>query len=181
MKALILTLIPVIVLVFTGCASMKVNSDFDDTVNFTPYHTFAWLEQPDQVKDHLTRMGQITQHIEQAIERELQADGYQKADDTPDFFLVYHTSLERQITGATIDTWGYGYRRAGLRRGGVMMADVDVHAYQEGTLIIDIVDAKSNTLVWRGTASGAVNSPSQAEKKIDEAVRKILAEFPPAS
>ena len=167
-----------VVAVFTGCASMKIDSDYNSTTTFAAYQTFAWMQQPDQVKDNMTKLGQITQRIENAVEHELMADGYQKASAAPDFYVVYHTSVETQVTGATIDTWGYTYRRPRWRTGTVY-ADVRVDSYQEGTLIIDIVDAEKNELVWRGTAVGAVSSPAQAAKKVDEAVQKILAEFPP--
>ena len=178
MKATTFFLSLLVIAVFTGCASMKVDSDYDSTASFDAYQTFAWMEKPDQVKDNLTKLGEITQRIENAVERELMADGYQKASTAPDFFVVYHTAVETQITGATIDTWGYGYRRPRWRTGTVY-ADVSVDTYKEGSLIIDIVDAKENELVWRGSAVGAVNSPEQAAKKVDEAVQKILAEFPP--
>ena len=178
MKAASFFLSLLAIAVFTGCASMKVDTDYDNATGFASYETFAWMEKPDEVKDNLTRLGQITERIEAAVERELMADGYQKASTAPDFFVVYHTAVETQITGATIDTWGYNYRRPRWRTGTVY-ADVSVDSYQEGTLIIDIVDAEKNELVWRGTAVGAVSSPGQAAKKVDEAVQKILAEFPP--
>ena len=178
MKAATFFLSLLVIAVFTGCASMKVDTDYDSAASFAAYQTFAWMEKPDEVRDNLTRLGQVTQRIETAVERELMADGYQKASATPDFFVVYHTAVETQITGATIDTWGYNYRRPRWRTGTVY-ADVSVDSYQEGTLIIDIVDAEKNELVWRGTAVGAVSSTAQAAKKVDEAVQKILAEFPP--
>ena len=178
MKAATFFLNLLVIVAFTGCASIKVDSNYDSTASFAAYQTFAWMEKPDQVKDNLTKLGQVTQRIENAVERELMADGYQKASGTPDFFVVYHTAVETQITGATIDSWGYGYRRPRWRTSTVY-ADVSVDSYQEGTLIIDIVDAEKNELVWRGSAVGAVSSPSQAAKKVDEAVQKILAGFPP--
>lgn len=160
---------------------MQVHTDYQESANLASYTTFAWLEQPDQVRDHLTTLGQINQHIEGVIEQELQADGFQKVATDPDFYVVYHTSVERVITGATLDTWGYGYRRGRLRYGSVAVTDVDVESYQQGTLIIDIVDAKANELVWRGTATDAIYGPRQATDKIDEAVHKMLAAFPPVS
>lgn len=157
---------------------MKVETNYDNTANFASYQSFAWMEQPHTVRDNLTKLGRVTQHIEDAIERELAIHGYQKASDTPDFFVVYHAAVETQITGATIDTWGYRYRRPRWNTGPVY-ANVAVDSYQEGTLIIDIVDARKNELVWRGTAVDAVGNPSQAIQKIDEAVQKMLAAFPP--
>lgn len=159
---------------------MKVTSDYDETVDFNDYTSFTWMAKPDQIRDNLTRLGQLQEKIESAVETNLVSHGFKKATDNPDFYVVYHAAVEQQITGATIDTWGYGYRRP-YRRGGVVFADVSVDTYQQGTLIIDIVDAAQNELVWRGTAVGAVSSPQQAVEKIDEAVKRILTNFPPAA
>lgn len=178
MRTAYIVLSLLVIVAFTGCASMKIDTTYDDTTAFASYQTFAWMEKPDEVMDNLTKLGQVTQRIETGIERELMADGYRKAGGTPDFFVVYHTAVETQITGATIDTWGYRYRRPRWRTGTVY-ADVNVDTYKEGTLIIDIVDAAKNELVWRGTAVGAVSSPARAAEKVDEAVQKILAAFPP--
>ena len=180
MKNFCFSICLLLVFMLTGCASMRVTSDFDDTADFSTYSSFAWMAKPDQVQDNLTRLGQIQGRIESAVEQNLISHGFQKTSDAPDFYVVYHAAVEQQITGATIDTWGYGYRRP-LRRSGVVYADVSVDSFQEGTLIIDIVDASQNELVWRGTAIGAVNTPQQAAEKIDEAVQRILMDFPPAS
>jgi hypothetical protein len=54
--------------------------------------------------------------------------------------------------------------------------------YNEGVIIIDIVDVTTNRLVWRGTAQAEVKDevePEQQQANIREAVRKILADFPP--
>ena len=60
--------------------------------------------------------------------------------------------------------------------------DTYVREYDEGTLIIDIVDAGSNELVWRGAAQGEVNlaaSPQEREQRAQDAVQRILEDFPP--
>jgi hypothetical protein len=57
-----------------------------------------------------------------------------------------------------------------------------IRQYEEGTLVIDFVDAASRKLVWRGTGSGALESeptPEETTRGIDRAVAKILEQFPP--
>lgn len=164
-----------------ACASMKVDTSFQQGTDFAAYETFSWMETSREVQDNLSRLGKATERIEQAIETKLLSDGYRKDVEDPDFLVVYHASVDRVITGATIDTWGYRYRRPALRRGGIMIADVDVESYGVGTLVVDIVDAETDELVWRGTATDAVDGPRQAASKIDEAVEKILSAFPPGS
>ena len=60
--------------------------------------------------------------------------------------------------------------------------NIDVHEYTQGTLILDFVDTKNKHLVWRGSAQGALPdnpTPEKIEKKINEAVAKLLEKFPP--
>jgi hypothetical protein len=57
-----------------------------------------------------------------------------------------------------------------------------VRQYEEGTLVLDIVNAKSNQLMWRGSAQAEINrqlKPEEREKRLQEAIGKILAQFPP--
>jgi hypothetical protein len=51
--------------------------------------------------------------------------------------------------------------------------------YTEGTLIVDFVDAKTSTSIWRGTATGTIGSAQRNQQKIQETIRKMLATIPP--
>jgi hypothetical protein len=160
----------------TGCQSVKVASDYDETVDFAGYQTFDWMPEPRDAPRNPQINDIMDNRIKRAIEAELIADGYQKNQNgQPDLYVVYHTAVQRQIDRAYIERWGYG-RRGRFRRTGT----VRVESYKEGTLIIDLVDAERRDLVWRGTATGAVNDLSQAEKKIFGAVERIFATFPPS-
>jgi hypothetical protein len=59
---------------------------------------------------------------------------------------------------------------------------VDVKQYTEGTLIIDILRPGGEQLVWRGTGTTRIREEKDPEKrtqKVNDAVDKILAQFPP--
>ena len=178
MKAKTLSLILLLALVFTGCGTtMRVASDYNESIDFARYQTFAWMTPPRAINDPLVDYPAIALRIERAIEDQLEAKGFSKVDDEPDFYVVFHAALRQQITRTYIDRWGYGYPhfpRWGPRRGGVF---VDI--YDVGTLVIDIVDAQADELVWRGTATDVVsNDPQQVRKQIHMAVQEILALFP---
>jgi hypothetical protein len=65
-----------------------------------------------------------------------------------------------------VQNWGYAGRRW------------DVRQYQEGTLVLDLLDARRGTLVWRAVAEGEVKGAGQSADKIEKTVRKMFAEFP---
>ena len=72
----------------------------------------------------------------------------------------------------------------GYRRGYRGPSGVSTYQYEEGSLILDFVDAKSKKLIWRGSAKAQidnVDTPEKSEKLINEAVKEILKEYPPSS
>jgi hypothetical protein len=73
---------------------------------------------------------------------------------------------------------GFGFRGFG-DSGSINISEQD---YQEGTLIIDIYDAKTKQLLWRGSAEGTLSDKAaKNENKLDKAVAKMFKEFPPGS
>jgi len=108
--------------------------------------------------------------ISNAIKRELNAKDY-KDSQPADFGIALHFG---QKTITDVQSYGYGW---GWYGGGV-----DVTQYQQGTLIIDFIDMKTNKLEWRGTAQGAMAENPDVQTRtanIDSAVSQMLAPFPP--
>jgi hypothetical protein len=70
--------------------------------------------------------------------------------------------------------YGGGYR-GGYRGGYVGTTTTTVRSYQTGTLVVDVWDAKSEKLVWRGTATNisVSDNPTKMKKKIDKALKKM--------
>lgn len=167
-----------------GCSSMRIQSDFDPEAapNFGAYGTYAWLPHPQggdvRINNELT-----ARRISGAVDRELAAKGYQKQDSgSPSFKIGYHAAVEGRMEAESMNTYyGYGWGRWG-GWGGMAVGTDYVREYDEGMLILDIVDGKSGELVWRGTAEAEVDmmaDPQQRQEKINTAVRKILERFPP--
>lgn len=94
----------------------------------------------------------------------------------PDFLIAQHIGRKDQVQ---VTSYGYGY---GSNIGYWGSGGVSTYEYEEGSLILDFVDAKSNEMIWRGVAKGdvnRVNTPEKSEKIIDEAVHDILINYPP--
>jgi len=151
-----------------GCSSVVVKSDFDPAASFSRYKTFDFFTRPNN------RLG-TTLHqkrIEAAVEQALAMQGFQKqTTGKPDILIAYHTNVRDKID---VDTFGYRYGRYGRRIG----TYTTVREFQQGTLVLDFVDAQSNELVWRGWAKGEVND-SVSKEKIDDTIAKILSKYPP--
>ena len=156
-----------------GCATISTNFDYDTGFDFAGLQSYDWKTvDPGADEDPLSR-----RRVERALNEGLTAGGYRRDSSNPDFYVAIHVGSEDRID---VVNWGYGYGRGAGRYG---PRDVSVYTYQEGTLIIDMVDARSDELVWRGTARRVFTSAPTAEEKtriVNQAVQKLLAGFPPS-
>ena len=116
--------------------------------------------------------------IPQVIERVLAEKGFQKdPNGRPDFRVAYRVATEK----GRIDSFqDYGwYKRAG---GSKDLGTAYVTGYEEGSLTIDIVNASSERLLWRGTARAVVDDAiptTERQARLERAVRQLLQSFPP--
>lgn len=162
---------------FLGCSSVSVSSDYDESADFTQLRTFGWMKGVEEgnldvgVDNPLVRS-----RIQNAIAMELEAKGYRQVFGPPDFHVAYHARTQERLDLRSMPMSG---PMRGPRWGG---AYAELYQYEEGTLIVDLVEAETQHLIWRGVGKGAVDwrgDPQQRTKLINEAVQKILAEFPP--
>jgi hypothetical protein len=184
--------VPVLVgLGLASCAGVDVGTNYDPAAvqRIDAFHTYAWLAHPKQSGDPRVNNAITDAQVKQAVDQDLQARGYQQvaANANPDFLIGWQGSIQQQLSAETVDSyWGYpwdpfwgsfyGYGPYGGP------AETYVRQYDVGTLILDVVDAKQKTLVWRGTAKADLgDSPSiqSTRGKIDEGVNKMLEKFPP--
>ena len=124
----------------------------------------------------------VVERVRKAVDAELEAKGLKRTSQKPDFLIAEHMTKENKVD---IDSWGYSYGPFPGYWGGYWgPGDISTYQYEEGTLILDFVDAGSKKLIWRGTAKANienVDSPEKSKKLIDEAVQKILQKYPPPS
>ncbi|GLH74926.1 hypothetical protein GETHLI_34280 [Geothrix limicola] len=168
-------------LVFLGaCSSYNVTYDYDVTASYGRYKTFDYYTSKKGTGGTTNLMDK---RVRAAVEKELQAKGFvmeTKAD--PDFLVTYYPIVHDRKVRTTTHMgwgWGWGYRPMYGRMG---VSSSEVRHYKEGTIVIEIVDFKSNQMIWQGAAAGALtglNNPEDADEVVPKAVRDILAKFPP--
>lgn len=164
-----LQVVGVVALVFVaGCSGISVSTDYDPGVDFASFSTYNWMKET--TKGTYNSEGLVDDRIKEAVDTELTAKGFKKVASDPQLLAVYHVGAQSEVE---VDDWGYGFWGAG---------GVSAYTYEEGTLIVDLVDAKTMKLVWRGTAEGALpQNPSASEQTegIDSAVEQMFAKYPP--
>ena len=170
-------------LLATPVVAQKVFVDFDDTVDFSQYTTFAFKESPEDLRN-THELGHT--RIRNAIRRQLIESGVSQTQSDPDMWVTYHTAEEDQIRinsanlgyGYGPGWYGRGWHYSGYwgRKGGGYSTTVS--KYSEGTLAIDIWDAKKDQMIWRGIATAVVpSSPGKGEKKLGKALDKMSEEY----
>jgi hypothetical protein len=157
-----------------------VSSDFDPTAveEMSAYHTYSWLPARKGARRDANPM--VAKRIMMVVDQTLSDKGFERAQTSaPDFLVGWHGAVDRKLQYNTVNTYyGYGWGYWG----GVGATRTYATEYHEGSLIIDIVDAKSNELVWRGVAQAEVHpqsDPDYRNRQIESAVQKILSRFPP--
>jgi Domain of unknown function (DUF4136) len=166
-----------LVVTAAACSSLQVTSDWDHTADFSKYKTFA-IREGTKISDSL-----IEQRIERGIVSQLEAKGLRMDPNNPDLLVYTHVRVSNQ-TQIDYNTFGYGgyYGWGGWRTGGWGPTTATVREIPVGTLIVDLVDAGKKALVWRGTATDTISSDpnSRSQEKVDQALAKVFATFPPA-
>jgi hypothetical protein len=170
-----------------ACSGIRVDHDYDPSANFASLQTWAWLPHAGRSGDPRLDNALLDSRIRAAVESELAAKGYARASSgKPDFQVTYHLSVEGKLAVDTVyrDYPPGSYGRVGYRRGGWGYTETRVREYDEGTLLIDVLQAESGALLWRGSGVATVreeSTPEKRTKRINTAVEKILERFPPNS
>jgi len=175
----------------TGCSSVKVSSDFDPAVSFSGYQAYNWLPgAPKATGDPRIDGNTLLQsRIRNAVDDELNFKGFKKAEaGKADFWITFHVTLDQKTQIQTINSmnnypYGWGGMYGGYYSNSALAGrDTFVYSYDEGSIIVDIIDANTRKLLWRGTATDQVHfsdKPEEKEQKINEAIKKLLETFPP--
>ena len=164
-------------LVMLGVAfAQHVKTDFDHHANFSQYKTYSWQE----IKPANSLWDA---RIKNAVDAQLAAKGWTQVDSGGDVAIVAIKTTHKQRTLQTFyDGFGggWGWRRFG--GGGFGESTTTEQDYKEGTLVVDLYDAKTKQLVWRGSAENTLSDKADKnERNLDKGVAKMFKAFPPGS
>ena len=154
---------------------MAIQAEQDPAVSLDSYGTYAWSSLQRASGDVRVTPALRTQ-IQDEIDRHLADKGYVRVNSEADFSVNYQVTIEGETIAATVDYYQGSNFASSLGSTGSA-----ARRYEEGMLIIDVVDGESERLVWRGTATAEVRQRASLEDRSDrvtEAVRKVLEQFP---
>jgi hypothetical protein len=163
--------LPVIALlaIATTSVAQDVKTDYDHHANFSQYHTYYWEKV--KTSDPLWQS-----RIQDAVDHDLQAKGWQRVDNGGDVAVTAVGSTHNQQEYQTF----YDGMGRGWRWGGFGETTTHVENYAVGSLVLDLYDAHNKQLIWRGVAQDTLSDkPEKNEKKLEKSVNKMLEHFPP--
>ena len=160
----------------TSCGpTIRVYTDHDRDVNVLTYSSYTWLDTKEiEVRNNPLYYNELNdKRIKAAVNEELRKHGYNRSDSGARLVVHYHIVVENRAT-VQVDRYGYRYGSYWMTSG------ISSYPYQEGTLIIDLMEPGTNLLAWRGWAVAVVNdyTSEQQEALIRKAVEKIFRRYP---
>ncbi len=169
---------------FSSLGLAKVYVDYDRNASFGSYKTFAWMEPNGYDLEDSYPL--LHKRIVNYIEAKMQQGGLRKVTSNPDLLVTYYVSTKEETRINTVSMgYGYGpgwgwdpYWSGYWGSYGSMGSTTYVSTYTKGTMIIDVVDAKTKKLIWRGTMEHTVpDNPEKAQKKIFKGIDKIVKKY----
>ena len=159
-----------------GCATLTVSSHIERDVDFGTYVTYDW-GPPDNLPVGDPRLDNnpfLRDYIQGTVEKQMAAKGYELATTgEPDLLIHYHASVTQRFDVQGADApYGYCYGDCSTR----------VVEFEQGTLVVDVVDARTNKLVWRGwaqdTMTGVIDNQRRLEQQVTDGVIKLMQTMP---
>lgn len=191
MKKIALILMVVSTALLSSCgSSIDISYDYDRSVDFTKFSTFAiaeWNEDNSELVDDFTKT-----RMQNAMRRQMELRGLTEVKENPDMlvdvFIV--TTTEEYTTAYTTHVgsgyggwggygrYGYGYGYGGMSYGVASTQYVE-HEKLIGTIVIDVYDERTKKLAWQGLAKGEIDQDSTpTEKGVNNVMDKIFYKYP---
>jgi Domain of unknown function (DUF4136) len=147
--------------------SQQVSVNYNHDQSFAQFRTYAWaINNPNQIKNSI-----LAQVAQQDINSALQGKGLQmvQEDQNPDLIVTSNGGMQEQTS----------YSAWGMRGIGGGMGGITPEQNVEGTMIVNLYDAKNQSLIWRGIAQDTLsNKGNKNQEMVGKAVQKMFKQWP---
>lgn len=169
---------PLLVLALAAGCAAPVHVEYN-SASYAQWHNFAWRNPKDAtVKNPILDSGILTTRVQDAVTQTLKNRGYSEvAKDRADFYVTYHTAMQLRQEPQSGISFAYGTYGPGFNT--LFLTQPGPQQVKEGSLIIDVIDAKTDKLVWRGWITSGLDQSNYSQQAVDKAVQRIFAKFPP--
>jgi hypothetical protein len=167
-----------------ACSGIPVSQDFEQGFDFSGLKTFAWDANEDNQWGLTDSNELVDRRIIAAIENTLTTQQFSQVDrDKADFLVLYNVEVDQRISSSNVSGGVSMGRSTRGRHGSIgISTGSQVRTYEQGTLLIDVIDVASDKLVWRGVSAQALpdlSDPQRLTDHINATVAAVMAQFPP--
>jgi hypothetical protein len=172
---------------FSSC-SVTTHVETAAGVNFNNYKTFGWVNGNGEKIEDRADNDIVDNNIKNAISLQLENKGWKETTQNPDVLLDYNVMVDKKVSHASYPVYSHPYTNYYYnrwhRRMGYMYYPNDLvtyHTYnipfKEGTLTVNMIDAKTNKLIWSGSATGDVSSKLVTTQEMQGDVTTLFKKF----
>lgn len=149
-------------------AAARYETDHDADADFASYQTYAWQEvEPSGDDERIVRSDLVVKRARKAIEEQLRAKGLSPtAPGEADLLVEFRVQVRERVD---LDESGFHYRSR----------DVFLNTVNSSTAIVDLIDGRKGSLVWRGWAHELIRDGKTADSRIRRAMTKLFRDYPP--
>ena len=171
-------------LIISACSGIPVSQDFEQSFDFSSLKTFAWDANEDNQWGIASSNELVDRRIRSAIENTLTARQFSQVDAAKaEFLVLYNVVVEQRISSSNVSGGISVGRSTRGRHGSIgLSTGSQIRTYEQGTLLIDVIDVASDKLVWRGTSAQTLpdlSDPQRLTDHINATVAAIFEQFPP--
>ncbi len=173
-------------LLLVGCATTPtatIRSTVDSSADFSQYRSFGFVEKLGT--DTANYESLVSASLKNAARRQLELRGLTYSATSPDLLVNFNGKLDEklrvtQTPSVTMGMGYYGYRGGIYSTWPMYPQETNVDQYTQGTLNVDVVDARRRQLVWEGVAVGRVTEKTRDNipAAVDALMPEIFAKFP---
>jgi hypothetical protein len=176
------------VFLLASCAP-TAHIEKDDNADLSNYKTFSWIDKEGKEKNDRNKNNDLTeQKIRQAVNKELEKEGWRETKGNPDILLSYDVLVERSVKEQSDARYSTPFTRTFYNRYSRRFINVyypsQFMGYEnreintrEGTVTVSMIDAKTEKMVWQGWATDEVDSRHMTSKEIQNSVKAIFRKF----
>lgn len=169
------------IMLISSCSSLNIVADYDKEVDFTQHETVSFYGWTDESDSAINRFDK--ERIENAAFSEFKERGYEIVDENSDLVVSLFVVIDKKTSktaysnhygmGGYYGRYYYGY---GPMHYSTTIQEIE---YTEGTIIIDVFDAKTKQLIWQGVGSDVINEkPQNRDRQIPYIIKGIMSKYP---
>jgi hypothetical protein len=184
-------------MLLAACSSYNYHSYTSDHIDFSKYHSFAWVPSGDLKVNGVYDNNFAEEKIVEAASQELNERGLQLDNRRPDLLIKYTALVNDKTRTYSSPVYYRGpsyYVPRMTYYGGRAIyyyqyvnpfpvyvgSQLRKETFEEANVMIDVIDRQTSKVIWRGWGNGEVNNPEKAVKDIPKVIDKIFGKFPAA-